>query len=108
MLKVLVVAAGLVEIHSESLEFHGRNAASDANVETSGTEMIEHAELFKQPQRVIERKEIKQSPEPDSSGLPRGCSEKNAGRRRHRERRRVMLREVIAIETGSFRRLQQG
>jgi hypothetical protein len=69
--------------------------------------MIEHAELFQEPQRVIKRQEIEQRAEPDAPRLARRCGEKDARRRRHRQRRRVVLREVIAVEAGGLGRLQQ-
>src|SRR5262252_347907 len=105
---VLVVGARLLEIDAIGVELHGRDAAPHADVEAAAAEMIEHAELFQQPQRMVERQEIEQRAEPDAPRFARGGGQKYARRRRHRQRRRVMLGEVVTVKAGGLGRLQQG
>src|SRR5262245_61039940 len=57
---------------------------------------------------MVERQEIEQRAEADAPRFARGSGEKHARRRRHRQRRRVMLGEVIAVKAGGLGRLQQG
>src|SRR5262249_29182562 len=105
---VLVVGARLLEIDAVGVELHRRNAAPHADVEAAAAEMIEHAELFQQPERMVEGKEIGQRAEPDAPRFARGGGQKYARRRRHRQRRRVMLGEVVTVKAGGLGRLQQG
>ena len=105
---VLVVGARLFEIDAVGVELHGRDAAPHADVEAAAAEVIEHAQLLQQPQRMVERQQIEQRAEADAPRFARGGGQKHARRRRHRQRRRVMLGEVIAVKAGGLGRLQQG
>src|ERR1700674_1068377 len=69
--------------------------------------MIQHAELFQEAHRMIERQEVEERAEPYTARLARGGGEIDARRRRHRERRRMVLGEMIAGEAGLLRRLQE-
>src|SRR6516162_3289847 len=105
---VLVVGARLLEIDAVGVELHRRDAAPHADVEAAAAEVIEHAQLLQQPQRMVERQQIEQRAEADAPRFTRGGGQKYARRRRHRQRRRVMLGEMIAVEAGGLGRLQQG
>src|SRR5215470_1759314 len=56
---------------------------------------------------MVERQQIEQRAEADAPRFARGGGQKHARRRRHRQRRRVMLGEMIAVEAGGLGRLQQ-
>src|SRR5262249_13939075 len=75
---VLVVSARLLEIDAVGIELHRRDAAPHADVEASAAEMIEHAQLFQQPQRMVERQEIEQRAEADAPRFARGGGKKHA------------------------------
>jgi len=62
--------------------------------------MIEHADLFDQPQRRIERQEINERAETQALGHARQRAQKDARNRHHVERCRVVLGDVHAIEAG--------
>jgi hypothetical protein len=52
---VLERLARLREILAIGVELVRRNPLADADVEPASAEMVEHAKLFQQPQRMIER-----------------------------------------------------
>src|SRR6516225_5465888 len=104
---VLEIFARSVEIDPVGFELHGRDAAANADVEAPPAQVIEHAQLLEQAQRMIERKQVKQRAEPDAPGLARGSGEKDAWRRRRGKRRGVVLGQMIAVEAGGLGRLQQ-
>src|ERR1700722_5557116 len=53
-----IVGVALVEF-----ELERRDAAADANLEPAAAQMVEHADLFGQTQRRIDRQQIDQWPE---------------------------------------------
>src|SRR6202042_3338889 len=79
-----------------------RPAAADAELEPSAAQLIEHADFFDQPQRMIERQQINQRAEAQFCGALRQRGEENSRRRRATDRRAVMLGEVIAVKTGTI------
>jgi hypothetical protein len=56
---------------------------------------------------MIKRQRIDQRPKAQPFGALRDGGEKDARRRRHAERRRVMLGEMIGVETGAVVKLDQ-
>src|SRR5262249_3081400 len=79
-------------------EVEGRGGAAEADVETPAAELVEHADFFDQPQRMVERHRPYQRPEPKTRGPFRHGGKKYARRRRHAQRRRVMLGEMVGVE----------
>jgi hypothetical protein len=79
-------------------DFVGRDAAADAELEPAAAELVEHADLFEEAQRVMQRQRVDQRPEAQAPRALRHCGEKDAGSRRHAERRRMMLGQVIAAD----------
>jgi hypothetical protein len=77
-----------------------RDPAPHAHLEPAVAELVEHRDLFGEPQRVIERQEIDHRTETEPLRSLREGRQEDTGRRRHPERRRVVLRHVIAVETG--------
>src|SRR5262245_39959389 len=69
--------------------------------------MVEHADLFDQSQRVVERQQVDQGAEADPSSSLRRRYEEESRRRSHAERRAVVLREVVAEEACGIRFLQE-
>src|ERR1700730_7558535 len=68
--------------------------------------MIEHADFLDQAQRMVERHRPDERPEPEPLGALGDRGQKDAGRWRHAERRRMMLGHVIAIEARPVVRLR--
>ena len=81
-------------------KFERRDAAADAEFEAAAADLIEHADFLHEPQRIVKRQQIDQRPHMDSPGACGDRGEKNAGRRREAERRRVMFGDVVAEKTG--------
>src|SRR5262249_36679031 len=69
---MLVVGARLLEIDAVGVELHRRDAAPHADVEAAAAEVIEHAQLLQQPQRMVERQQIEQRAEADAPRFSRG------------------------------------
>ena len=57
----------LVMIDAEIIEFMRRGAAADADLDTAAAEMIQHADFFGEPQRMMRRQHIDQRAEPDAA-----------------------------------------
>jgi hypothetical protein len=83
-------------------QFDRRDPAADAEVEAAAAEVIEHADLLGQPQRVVLRERVDQRAEPQTLAVLRGGGEKDARRRREAERRPVVLGKVVAVETAAI------
>jgi len=60
--------------------------------------LVEHADLFDQPQRVIERQQIYHRPEAQLPCPLRNSGEEDTGRRRVAEWCRVVLGEMVAVK----------
>ena len=58
--------------------FHGRTAASDTELEAAVAQLIEHADLFDQTQRMIERQQIDERTETQPRGAARNRRKKDA------------------------------
>ena len=76
---VLEVLRRLLEIHAIGGELGRRDAAPDADIEPAAAQMIEHAQLFVEPQRMVERQQEQQGTEPDARGLARRRREIDVG-----------------------------
>jgi len=61
-------------------------------------QLVEHADFFDQPQRMIERQQINQRAEAQLFGALRQRGEENSRRSRAADRRAVMLGEMIGVE----------
>ena len=79
-----------------------RRAAAQTNFKPSAADLVEHANLLDQAQRMIERQHKHHRPEAEPPRALRQCGKKDVGRRRHAQRCRVMLCQVIAVETGAI------
>jgi hypothetical protein len=91
--------------HLVESEFVGRDAAADADLEPAVAEVVEHADFLDQAQRRIKRQQIDQRPKPHAPGRARQRAEIDARDRHHIERRRVVLGNMQAIDTGGVGRL---
>src|SRR5207249_4243902 len=81
-------------------ELERRDAAADADVEPPVAEMIEDADLLREPQRRIEWQEIDQRAEPDALRGARERAEIDARHRHEIERGRVMLGDMQGVDAG--------
>src|SRR5579883_3635247 len=101
--------ARLVKRDAMQTELERRHAASDANLETSAAQVVEHADLFDQPQRLVKRQQVNQRTEMEALRMLGRSREKDVRRRGHPERGRMMLRDVEAEDPGTvviFHQLQ--
>ena len=84
-----------------------RDALADAELEPPAAHLVEHADFFGEPQRMIERERVDERPEAEPLRPLRDGGEEDARRGRHAERRRVMLGEVIGVEAARVIGLDQ-
>src|SRR5215472_13908491 len=61
--------------------------------------MVEHADFFREADRMIERKQVDQRPEVEPLGALRNRGQEDTGRGRHAERGRVMLGQMVRVKT---------
>jgi hypothetical protein len=97
----------LGHLHPEEQELDRRHAAAHAELEATIAQVVQHADLFGQPQRVVERERVDERPKEHALCALRHRRQKHAGRRRHAKRRGVMLGEVIAVDAGALVRFNQ-
>ena len=83
-----------------------RDALADAEQEPAAAHLVEHADFFGQPQRMIERQRVDQRAEMQPLGALRD-RRKDARRRGHPERREMVLGAMIAVEAGTVVGLDQ-
>ena len=104
LVETLLGGAGF---YAEELRLVRRGAAADAELEPAAAHDVEHADLFQQPQRMIEAERIGERPEAKGGRALRDGGEKQARRGRGAQRRAVMLGHVIGVEAGPFVELDQ-
>ena len=78
--------------------FDGRDALADADVQASAAHLVEHTQLFEEPERVVERQQIHERADAQALRSAGNHREVDVGRGREAERGRVMLGHVIAVE----------
>ena len=89
-------------VDAEERRFVGRGAATDAEFEPAAAHDVEHADLFDQPQRMIEAQRIGERPEAKLGRTLGDGGEEQAGRGRRAQRRAVVLGHVIGVKTRPF------
>ena len=78
--------------------FEQRAAAPDPEHQPPAAHVIEHANFFVEPQRVVQRQHIDQRAEADAARALSERGEEHARARHGAKRRRMVLGEVIAVE----------
>ena len=107
-LKGLVIhLAGFAEIDGVGCASRGTTPRPTPSCRRPPLMLIEHADFFDQPDRMIERQQIDHRSEPQGFGALRDRRQIDAGRRGHAERRRMVLRDVVAVDAGAFIGLRQ-
>ena len=96
-----------LRIDAEIPQLVRRGAAADADLEPASAEMVEHADLFGEPQRVMGGQDINQRAQAETPRTLRRGSEKYAGRWCEIERRRMMLAHMIGPKSGLVVELDQ-
>ena len=97
----------LVRIDAEIVQLMRRRAAADADLDPALAQMIQHADFFGEPQRMMRRQHVDQRAEAQALGALRHRGQEHARRRRQIERRRMMLAHVIGAESGAIVELDQ-
>src|SRR6476619_1794982 len=77
-------------------------AAAKAEIEPPIADLIQHADFLDQTQRMVERQRVDQRAEAEPSRTLRDRREIDARRRRHAERREMVLGDVVAVEAGAL------
>ena len=94
-------------IDAEILQLMRRSAPPDAPFEAAVAEVVEHADLFREPQRMMHGEHIDERSKPNAPRPLRDRREEHAGRGRHAEGRRMVLAHVIGAEAGAVVELDQ-
>ena len=89
----------LVGIGAVVLDLDRHRAAAEADLEAAAAQLVEHADFLDQPQRMVERHRPHQRTEAKPLRALRDGGQEHARRGRHAERRRMVLGEVISVET---------
>ena len=84
-----------------------RYAAPDSHFEAPAAHLIEHADLLHQAQRMVQRQTINQRPEAKAFGALCNGGQEQVRRRRHAQRRRVMLGHMVGADTDLIVALDQ-
>jgi hypothetical protein len=92
------LARAVGRVDAEKADLDRRHAAPDAHLQAPAAHLVEHADLLDQPQRVVERQEIDQRPEPEPLRALRHGSHEQAGRGGEAQRRAVVLGQMIGVE----------
>ena len=86
-----------------NLERH--RAAPEADLQPPAAHVVEHANLFQHPQRVMDRQRIDECAEAQTLRALPDRRQEHAGRRRHAQRREVVLGDVIGVKAGTVQGL---
>jgi hypothetical protein len=100
-LDVDLLRHGAIGILAVAAALERRDSASDAEIEAPAAHLVEHADLLRQTQRIVERQAIHHRTEAQPLRALADARQEHAGRRRHAERREVMLGDMIAVESQS-------
>ena len=79
-----------------------RRAAADPDLDPALAQVIQHADFFGEPQRMVRRQHVDQRTEPQALGALRDRCEEDARRRRQVERRRMVLAHVVGAKSGAI------
>ena len=94
----LVHLLRLRRIDVEEADLGGQRTAAESDFQPAAAHLVEHADLLEQPQAVVEGRDVHHGPEAQASGTLRHRREKHGGRRRHAQRREMVLRDVIGVK----------
>ena len=103
----MIHGRGELRIDAIALMLEQRATTSDTELEAAAAELVEHADLLEQAQRMIERQQIDERPEAQPARALRDRRKKDAGRGRAAERRAVMLGQVIGVEALALDQLDE-
>ena len=95
----------MVEVEKRHLVRH--DAAAHAEVEAAAREVVEHAHLLDEPQRIVQRQAVDAGAQTDAPRALGGGGEEESGHRGEAQRGGVMLGEVIGVEARRVVLLQQ-
>jgi hypothetical protein len=90
--------APAVPVDLEEPDLDRGHARADAELQPPAAQVIEHADLVDQAQRVIQRQAVDERPEPQRPRPLRRGGEEDARRWRVAQRRAVVLGEVVGVE----------
>ena len=79
-------------------QFERRRAAPESEFQPAAAHLVEHADFFDQPQRLVQRQHVHHRAKPQPRCALCDSRQHDARRRRKPERRRVVLGEMISVE----------
>ena len=104
---LVVDALRLRRVHAVVAELVGRDAAAHADLEPAAAHVVEHADFFREAQRVVQGQRVDQRPEQDFFGALRDGRVEHRRRRAHAQRRRMVLGRVVAVDADPLVGLDQ-
>ena len=104
----MIHCLGLGEVEPIGRRLIHRDAAADPELEAAAAQLIDHANLFDQAERVVKRQQIDQRAETQFRRALRQRREDQRGGGGGAEWRRVVLGDVIAVEAGAIVGLGDG
>ncbi len=90
-----------VGIGAVILDLDRDRAATEADLQPAAAELVDHADFLDQPQRMMQRHRPYQRTETQPLGALRDRRQEDARRGREAQRRRMMLGEMIGVESGA-------
>src|SRR6266853_6546586 len=88
----------LRRIDVEEAHLRAERATAERELQPPAAHLVEHADLFEQPQGMIERRDGHHGPEAQALRALRHRREEHGGRRRHSERREMVLGDMIGVK----------
>ena len=98
---------GLRPVVTEPVVLDRDRAAAHAELQPPVRQLIDHAHVFDDPDRVVHRQQLDHRPEPDLPGHLRRGADEHLLARRHAQVAAVVLRQVVAGEAGLISHLDQ-
>ena len=98
---------GLQMVQIEVRHLVGDDPPAHPEVEAPAREVVEHADLFDESERVVEGQTVHARPQTDAPGPLGGRGEEDTGHRRQPERRGMVLGQMVRVEAGPVVFLQK-
>src|ERR1700749_1077137 len=92
----------LLRVHSEIADLVRRGAAPESDFQAPAAHLVEHADFLENAQRMAYAKRVDQRAKAQAFGTLGYSGQHDAGRRRHAERRRVMLGDMVGVKSAAI------
>ena len=97
----------ILELDAVVFRFHRHNAPAHAQLQPPVAQVVQHTDFVEQAQGVVKGQQIDQGAEADVPGALGRRRQENSGRGSQAQRRYMMFRQMVAVETLPVGVLQQ-